>query len=163
MSNEILINNLFEANSEYFLSHLSTKSKEHIFKECTHSIIEEMVQKLNENHQGIVFYFGWISSDSIEVEVFENRNAESEEEGWENWESLNSMESMRTLSDKCIENTHLKLVYRLDKKCDLGYRHITRKFYYYSMAKVVEFTSIYMINKKMIDEFVKNYVPNFFY
>lgn len=168
MSDENLVNNLlltFQDNVEG----LSNITKERILKERIALHLDKIIEYLNEVYGDVHFYAQWASS------AFEdgmNRDGHSIKSGFDEhqqddmtyWNDFDDEDEDQFwgLSDKDLNELSIKVNYIHSVKCNLGHVHKYKRFYYYSMPKIMQMISYYLITPHWKEGIVKEYIPNFF-
>lgn len=163
-----LINNLYD---ERIIGYISSETKERMIKDSFVSILECIEMKLNEiySHKKIRFAFEWIHVEKdhsgltlhdlhMKTYGFNSEFFSDEDEDFYD-ESKYSMDILYNLD---LYSLSLKLHFSKLEKCNLGHDHKTKRFYIYSMPKVVNIISYYMNVDEWQKDFVVNFVPNFF-
>jgi len=167
MSEDVLVDNLLLTFPDN-LEGLSTKTKDRILKERIALNLDKIIEYLNEVYEEVHFFAQWASS------VFEdgmNRDGHSIKSGFDEHQQDDMTygndfdedeDQIWGLSDKDLNELSIKLTYIHSVKCNLGHVHKYKRFYYYSIPKIMQMISFYLINPNWEESIVKEYVPNFF-
>lgn len=168
LSDPQLIKNLMSSFGDVFYSHMSDQTREFIFKEGLRIELHNLVKKLNSTYSDVHFNFRWqigvpashFKYDQLFVGGFD-RDVADDSSGWV--DDIDDQESMEKLYASDLNQLGIIVFFHWHRTCDLGCRHRTTRFYYYSMPKVTELISYHLLDPADMKEYVKRYVPNFFY
>lgn len=166
-SDPSLIDNLMLTFGKEFYANLSPSLKERIFKESLANRLRILVNCLSCHYPDVRFYFRWyvggqadfFKDDQLFLRNFDHDIAD-DDESWE--DDPSDSEHIERLYDHDISQIHLGLFFQWTRVCNIGHRHRTTRYYYYSMPKITELLAAWLLNPDH-KEFVKMYVPNFFY
>lgn len=168
MSEEKLIDNLL-LTFPNTLEGLTKRTRDQILKERIALSLDKIIEHLNETYPDVHFYALWTSSmfeDALDQRGMslkhgfdEHEQSDSDYYGYMDDEDD---EAFWGLSQAPLNELAIKLTFIRTQECNLGHSHRNKRFYYYSIPRIMEVISVYLHDPNWKDDFVKKHVPNFF-
>lgn len=166
MSDGLLVSNLLLTFKDS-LDGLSEETKDRILKERISIYVDKIIEYLNEIHDDIYFSAKWssidcedgIGSSGIPVTSGFDEHRQSDIEYDDCLEDDSILFNLPAMS---VENLSIRVDFIRSQKCSLGHTHKNKRFYYYSIPRIMEIISNYLHNPRWKENFTKKHIPNFF-
>lgn len=163
-----LINQLFEFNKHYFLEDLPLSDKETLIKNGVTKILKEMITGMDAAFSDVHFngfwgkpcYWGCGYNDGMLLVEHYDKNYSTQDKDWDDLYDLEPTNEHLHTTD--LKDLLFKIEYYLERRCNLGCKHRTKRFRYFSMSKLIEMVSHHRLGMPA-KQIVKTYLPDFFY
>lgn len=163
-----LINQLFEFNKDYFLQDLEPDHKEMIIKNGMTKSLKDMIEGLNSAVEDVHFMGFWgmprewgcgHKDGRLVVECYNNHYSTQDKD----WDDLYDEEPENDyLKNHPIKDLLFKIEYYLERRCNLGCRHKTKRFRFFSMPTLIAMISHHRLGMPA-KQIIETYLPDFFY
>ncbi len=164
-----LLNDLLAHNQSFYYQNASNEIKECILKEGILKKLKEFIITLNTEFKDVHFEYDWVKlpgylnnqMQHVVSQVYDDDYTDDlDEDDWDNMYDQRHDDSAFFRGD--IQHMDIQLTYYWERRCNLGCKHRTKRFYIMNMPKMLDILTFWDL-KPPIRTLVKEYIPDFFY
>jgi hypothetical protein len=162
-----LLNDLLQHDQSFYFHNASNEIKECLLKEGILKKLKDFISALNTEFKDVHFEYSWpeacnrLDSNMHKVcsQIYDEQYTDEDDEWDSMYEDKNKdYHFMRTP----IQEVDIQLTYYWERRCNLGCKHRTKRFYIMNMPKMLDILTFWDL-KPPIRTLVKEYIPDFFY
>ena len=162
-----LLDDLIKHDQSFYYGNASNAIKECIFKEGFLKKLKNFIAALNEEFKDVHFEYSWpekpcrLDSEMQKVcsQVYDDDYTDDDDDFYSLYDGKNK--DFRFIESP-LQEVDVQLTYYWERRCNLGCKHRTKRFYIMNMPKMLDILTFWDL-KPPIRVLVKEYIPDFFY
>jgi hypothetical protein len=163
-----LLNDLLRHDQSFYYQNVSNEIKECIFKEGFLKKLIDFILALNEEFEDVHFEYSWpdklcrLNSEMQKVcdQIYDDEYTEDDDDYYSLYEEKRNKDYHFMCTP--IQEVDIQLTYYWERKCNLGCKHRTKRFYVMNLPKMLDILTFWDL-RPPIRTLVKEYIPDFFY
>jgi len=163
-----LLNDLLAHDQKFYYQNASNEIKECILKEGILKKLKAFIEALNLEFKDVHFEYEWTRPQYLNNQMQhvvsavydDDYNQDDDEDEWDDMYSEGNDDHAFFRGD--IQTIDIQLTYYWERRCNLGCKHRTKRFYIMNMPKMLDILTFWDL-KPPIRTLVKEYIPDFFY
>lgn len=157
-----LLDNIIGDPKEIF-TEMDLYTKECVLKDYLKKQVNKFFETLNKEFPDVKFQYQWIHLDPYQSHYFEHvSNTEYTDDSYDFGHFFYNDTGEDRFYGTNMQFIGMRIDYFWERRCSLKCKHLTKRFTIINMPKVLDFVSWIRVGMP-VRQFVKDFIPDFFY